>query len=69
MVYRIKQFIWAATARLTNDDISLVNSYLDDYDRKLFFSLALPVQVHSVKVARDVLNECLKRNIHDIFLL
>jgi hypothetical protein len=69
MVYRVKQFIWAVTARLTKDDISFINSYLDNYERKLFFSLSLSIQVHSVKVARDVLSECLKRNIDDIFLI
>lgn len=69
MIYRIKQFIWAITARLTKDDISFINSYLDNYERKLFFSLPLSIQVHSIKVARDVNNECLKRDIDNIFLI
>lgn len=69
MLYRVKQFIWAATARLTSDDLIFINSYLDDYEKKLFSSLPASTQCHSVKVAREVIVECQKQKLNDIQLI
>ncbi|MDF2673313.1 MAG: family phosphohydrolase [Clostridiales bacterium] len=69
MIYRVKQFIWAATAKLTSDDLVFINSYLNDYEKKIFSSLATSTQTHSVKVAREVLEECLNRDLYDMQLI
>lgn len=69
MLYRLKQFIWAATAKLTSDDLIFIGSYLNDCEKKLFFSLPTSIKTHSVKVAREVLEECQKRDIYDIQLI
>ena len=69
MLYRVKQFIWAVTARLSSDDLVFINSYLNDYEKRIFLSLPTSTQTHSVKVAREVLEECLNRELYDIQLI
>jgi hypothetical protein len=69
MLYRVKQFIWAATARLSINDITFINSYLNDYEKKIFSSLPTSIQNHSIKVSREVLEECLKWDLYDILLI
>lgn len=69
MFYRIKQFLWAAAAKLRDEDIKFVTEYLNDYEKSLFFSLPVSEQVHSVKVARGVLEECLKEDAYDVLLI
>jgi hypothetical protein len=69
MLYRVKQFIWAATARLNRDDLIFIGSYLNDYEKNIFSLLPTSTQTHSVKVAREVLEECLKRDLYDIQLI
>lgn len=69
MLYRVKQFIWALAARLTSDDLVFVGSYLNDYEKKLFTSLPTSIQTHSVKVAREALEECQRYDLYDIQLI
>lgn len=69
MLYRIKQFIWAATAKLTSDDLIFINSYLNAYEKKLFSSLPISIQNHSVRVARGVLEKCQMSDLYDIQLI
>lgn len=69
MLYRVKQFIWAATARLNRDDTLFINSYLNDYEKRIFSALPISAQNHSVRVAREVLEECLKWDLYDILLI
>lgn len=69
MFYRIKQFLWAATAKLKDEDKKFATEYLNDYEESLFFSLPVFEQVHSVKVAQGVLEECLKRDAYDVLLI
>lgn len=69
MFYRIKQFFWAATAKLKEEDIKFASNYLNDYEKSLLFSLPVFEQAHSIKVARCVLEECLKRDSYDVLLI
>lgn len=69
MLYRVRQFIWAATAKLTRDDLIFINGYLNEYEKKIFTSLPTSIQNHSIKVAREVLEECLKRDLYDMQLI
>lgn len=69
MLYRVRQFIWAATAKLTGDDLIFIGSYLNDYEKQLFASLPTSIQTHSVKVAREALEECHRQNLYDIQLI
>lgn len=69
MIYRVKQFIWGLTANVSREDINLVNEYLSEYERKLFFMLPRNEQVHSVKVAKEVINESEKLGIVDTSLI
>lgn len=57
MNYRVKQFIWGLTAKLSKDDRAFVNRYLDEYESMLFFKLPRNEQVHSIKVATAVIEE------------
>jgi predicted HD phosphohydrolase len=67
--YRVKQFIWGITARLSKDEISFINSYLNEKEKSLFFSLPVYEQVHSVKVAKRVLKECENKELQDKMLI
>lgn len=69
MIYRVKQFFWGLTARVPKEDISLVNNYLNEKERKLFFKLPGNEQVHSIKVAREVIYESSKLEVKDISLV
>lgn len=52
--YRVRQFMWAVMSRVNEEDIKYINNYLDEDERKLFFSLAASEQKHSVRVAHQV---------------
>lgn len=69
MFYRIRQFITAAFAKLSKEDIYFINQYLNTYEVELFKKLPKYCQVHSVKVARDVLKESIEKNLYDEFLI
>lgn len=69
MFYRIKQFLMGITAKTTIEDINFVKSYLNDKERELFFKLQIHEQVHSIKVARDVINISVKNNLYDIIII
>ena len=55
MLYRVKQFFKALTSKVTMDDRRFINSYLNEKERRLFFSMPGYEQTHSLRVARDVL--------------
>ena len=69
MIYRLKQFIWAVFSKPDDEDIKFVYKYLDKREREYFFKLKPFQQKHSIKVAKNVLDECLKRNLYDIILI
>lgn len=65
MLYRVKQFFWSLTAKVNDSDKSFVNGYLNDYEKKLFYSLPSYEQLHGIRVAREVLDRCLERDLYD----
>ncbi|SKB00133.1 HD domain-containing protein [Caloramator quimbayensis] len=69
MFYRFRQFITAAFAKLTKEDINFINKYLNSYEVELFKRLPKYCKVHSVRVARDALEESLKKNLYDTYLI
>ncbi|MGL4362325.1 MAG: HD domain-containing protein [Cellulosilyticaceae bacterium] len=54
MLYRIKQFWWAMTAVMTDEDKEFVKKYLDEDEVNIFYELQVYEQVHSVKVAKEM---------------
>jgi hypothetical protein len=69
MLYRVKQFIGGVRAKLTSEDVYFIDKYLDEKEKGLFYRIPRYEQVHSVKVAREVINESLKENVYDIYLV
>jgi predicted HD phosphohydrolase len=67
--YRVRQFIWGITARLTDEEINFINNYLNKPEKSLFFSLPVYDQVHSVRVAKRALEESLNREMYDVMLI
>lgn len=65
MIYRVKQFFWGLRAKISDEDRGLVYRYLDAGESDLFFRLPQNEAVHSVRVAREVISECLKYCIED----
>lgn len=61
--------MWAVTAKLRDEDKAFIRKYLNEDERDLFYSIPVYEQVHSLRVARGVLDECLKKNIYDIILI
>jgi len=54
-LYRVKQFYWSLTAKISVDDEELIDRYLDIEEKKLLEKLSIYEQKHSVNVAREVL--------------
>ncbi|GFR36594.1 HD domain-containing protein [Thermobrachium celere] len=68
-MYRIRQFFWALFSKLTDDDKKFVNAYLSENERVLFNRLKESEKVHSVKVAKEVLERSLELDLYDINLI
>lgn len=51
MIQRIRQFIRAINAKITSEDIEFVNKFLNDQEKKLFFSMQVFDQRHVLNVA------------------
>lgn len=69
MFYRVKQFVWGITAKLSKEDINFIDSNLSKEEKNLFFLLPVYEQVHSVRVAQRVLKECKSKNLQDKMLI
>lgn len=52
MSYRVKQFIWAVTAEVTEAEKTYINEYLAPEEVQLFEQLKVYEQKHSIKVAQ-----------------
>lgn len=61
-LYRVKQFFWALFSKINSSDIDFINSYLNQVETDLFNKLHVNEQKHSIRVAKDVLNEYTFRN-------
>lgn len=64
-LYRVKQFYWSLTSKVNSEDIKLINEYLNEDEKTLFYSLSTYEQKHSIKVTRDVIEECRVNKISD----
>lgn len=54
LLYRVKQFIWSVTSRITKEDEEFILQYLNNEEMMLFDKLSLNERKHSVRVARSV---------------
>jgi putative nucleotidyltransferase with HDIG domain len=68
-LYRIKQFYWSITARISIDDNKYIKKYLNEREINLFNKLAVLDQKHSINVATDVENYCKIQNIKNNMLI
>ncbi|MGE5628739.1 MAG: HDIG domain-containing metalloprotein [Solirubrobacterales bacterium] len=62
--YRIKQFFWSITAKISIDELNYVKYHLNSKEFELFLMLSVQDQKHSVKVAKDVERECTRLHLH-----
>lgn len=63
-LYRVKQFFWAFTAKMSPKDKNFVKSYLNSSEIKLYNTLTGYEQKHSVNVAMEVKEMCDARKIN-----
>ena len=54
MLYRVKQFLWALTAKLTQEEKLFIKKHLSTQEQSLFGTLKIYEQKHSVLVAKEV---------------
>lgn len=57
MIYRVKQFFWAITAKLTPEEQDFIKQYLSEEEEKLFNQLKVYEQKHCINVAKALQNE------------
>lgn len=55
MIYRVKQFVAALTAKMTAEDTDFVKSYLNKKEQELFFQLRVYEQAHCLHVAQGMM--------------
>lgn len=53
---RIKRFFRALNIKIDRQDINIINQYLEDKHKKLFYSMSLIDQRHSIDVAKTLIN-------------
>lgn len=68
-LYRVKQFFWAITAKMSLEDINFINSYLNSSEVELFNTLTGYEKKHSVNVAMDVKETCRAKNMDSYNLI
>lgn len=56
-IYRVKQFFKAISAKITAEDLSLINEYLNENEIQLFNRLPVYDKKHCINVARDIIKE------------
>ena len=61
--YRIKQFYWSITSKISERDLEYVKNNLWEKQYQLFLKLSKQEQYHSMKVAKDVEKECEQQKI------
>ncbi len=55
MIQRVKQFIYAITAKMTAEDKKFVKTYLNEKEQELFFKLKVYEQTHCLRVAKSMI--------------
>lgn len=68
-IYRVKQFYWSMTSKLDFKDAELIDKYLTDEEKELFYNLSIYEQKHSAKVAVDVIKLCENNHINNESLI
>lgn len=58
MIYRIKQFIWAIRAQITDGDKKFIKEYLNEIELQIFNRMNDMDKKHSINTARDVKKAC-----------
>ena len=48
--YRVKQFYWAVTAVIKNDDMNILNNYLNENEIEVLMKLSKAERQHSIRV-------------------
>ena len=66
ILQRIRQFIRAMRAKITPDDIALIENHLTIEARPLFFAMAVIDQCHAVSVARTAMKIASQRKSCDV---
>lgn len=56
-IYRVKQFFKAISAKITAEDLNLINEYLNENEIQLFNRLPVYDKKHCINVARDIIKE------------
>lgn len=56
-IYRIKQFIWAVTAKFKPIDYKIVNKYLTKREQAVFNKLGASEKQHSIRVCKEALDK------------
>lgn len=54
MLYRVKQFMLAITVSFRKLDLTIIDKYLNDEEKREFYSLIKSEQYHCIRVARDL---------------
>jgi putative nucleotidyltransferase with HDIG domain len=62
-MYRVKQFFWSLDTRMEREDFEYAERNLSAPQHELFTRLSRQDQKHSIKVAREVEEECVKEGI------
>lgn len=57
-IYRVKQFIWAITAKFKPIDYKLTKKYLNENEQKIFNKLRDSEKQHSIRVCKEALEKC-----------
>ena len=66
---RLRQFYRAITAKVTKEDMVLINKFLDKEEKALFFKMAIYEQKHCLYVASDINKKCTCENINKDVLI
>lgn len=64
MIYRVKQFLWAVGSYFKEVDYEYVDRFLDSKEKELFDKLKHNEKHHSIRVCKDAIEICKKRNMN-----
>lgn len=67
--YRLKQFLWAITAKVNKRDENFIEENLNEIERNLFYRLSKSDQKHCLRVAYEVKEICKESNLSDKILV
>lgn len=53
-LYRVKQFYWSITSKVSIQDEKFISNYLNEQEKYLFQKLTDYEKIHAIKVAKDI---------------